>query len=186
MQYDATHPLYSNTSSLVYSTKILCYTDDALVFVQNWNDLHRLEYHLEIYCKASNAKINYNKVEAISLSGKNTGNYWINALTDIKITKFTTVDDTVPVIYLGFPLIQSIRQREVFMARLLENLRTSVKIYNTRSLSVVGKATVLNSLLLSKCWYLIRVTPLPINDIQAIVSIATQYLRKGIFPVIPW
>jgi hypothetical protein len=72
------------------------------------------------------------------------------------------------------------------MARLLENLRTSIKICNTRSLSVVGKATVLNSLLLSKYWYLIRVTSLPINDIQTIVSIATQYLRKGIFPVIPW
>ncbi|KAG2202613.1 hypothetical protein INT46_006176 [Mucor plumbeus] len=55
--------------------------------------LHRLEYGLEIYYKASNTKINYNKVEAISLSGKNTKAYWRNALTDMKITKVTTVDD---------------------------------------------------------------------------------------------
>ena len=186
MKYDATHPLYSTEAPLVHTTKILCYADDALAFVQNRNDLQRLEYHLEIYCKATNAKINYNKVEAISLSGKNTGSYWRNALTDMKITKFTTIDNTVPVTYLGFPLLHSIRQREVFMARFLDNLRTTVKIYNTRTLSVIGKATVLNSLLLSKCWYILRVTPLTLNDIQSIVSIANQYLRKGIFPVIPW
>ncbi|KAK4510569.1 uncharacterized protein ATC70_005000 [Mucor velutinosus] len=57
---------------------------------------------------------------------------------------------------------------------------------NVRNLSVVGKATVLNSLILSKCWYVLRVTPFAQSNVQAIQSICTKFLRNGIFPVIPW
>ena len=71
--------------------------------------LHRLEYGLEIYYKASNTKINYNKVEAISLSGKNTKAYWRNALTDMKITKVTTVDDKVRASNLSWLSFNTIR-----------------------------------------------------------------------------
>jgi hypothetical protein len=186
MQYAADHPLYNAASPQIYVSKILCYADDAFVFAQDLPDLERLEYHLDIYCKATNAKVNYNKVEAISLSGKNTWSYWRARLTGMNITKFTTAVDHNPVIYLGFPLIQSVQQREVFMASLLDNLRTFVKIHSARSLSVVGKATVLNSLILAKCWYVLRVTPLSQTNIQAIISISTKFLRQGIFPVIPW
>ncbi|KAK4517578.1 COP9 signalosome complex subunit 2 [Mucor velutinosus] len=47
-------------------------------------------------------------------------------------------------------------------------------------------STVLNSLVLSKCWYVLRVTPFAQSNVQAIRSICTKFLRKGIFPVIPW
>jgi hypothetical protein len=56
-------------------TKILCYADDALVFFHSPNDLIRLQSHLTTFSSASNAKINYSKVEAISLSGENLWNY---------------------------------------------------------------------------------------------------------------
>ncbi|KAK4518914.1 uncharacterized protein ATC70_009140 [Mucor velutinosus] len=186
MQYATDHPNYNANDPLVHVSKILCYADDAFVFVQDLPDLARLEYHLDVYCNATNAKINYNKVEAISLSGQNTWSYWQARLSEMNITKFTSNKDSNPVIYLGFPLLQSVQQREVFIGGLVDNLRTATKIHSVRSLSVVGKATVLNSLILSKCWYVLRVTPFAQSNVQAIQSICTKFLRKGIFPVIPW
>ncbi|CAO0789273.1 unnamed protein product [Mucor circinelloides] len=186
MRYAPDHPLYQAEAPEIHQTKILCYADDAFAFIQDLPDLARLEYHLNVYCQATNAKINYNKVEAISLSGRNTWSYWRARLTDMNITKFTTNVDTNPMIYLGFPLIQSYQQREVFLGGLLNDLRTYVKIHSQRNLSVVGKATVLNSLILAKCWHVLRVTPFPQNSIRAIQSVCSQFLRKGIFPTIPW
>lgn len=186
MQYASDHPNYNVAEPVVHVSKILCYADDAFVFVQDLPDLARLNYHLDVYCQATNAKINYNKVEAVSLSGQNTWPYWRARLTDMHITKFTSNLDANPMIYLGFPLLQSVQQREVFMSGLKDNLRTAVQIHSVRNLSVVGKATVLNSLILAKCWYVLRVTPFAQADIQAIQAICTKFLRKGIFPVIPW
>jgi hypothetical protein len=186
MQYANDHPNYNAADPVIHTSKILCYADDAFVFVKDLPDLARLEYHLGVYCQATNAKINYNKVEAVSLSGQNTWPYWRARLTDMNITKFTSNLDQNPVIYLGFPLLQSVQQREVFIGSLVANLRTSVKLHSVRNLSVVGKATVLNSLILAKCWYVLRVTPFPQNDLKAIQAVCTKFLRKGIFPVIPW
>ncbi|EPB86238.1 hypothetical protein HMPREF1544_06966 [Mucor circinelloides 1006PhL] len=188
MRYAPDHPSYQAEEPEIHQTKILCYADDAFAFKQDLpDDLARLEYHLNVYCQATNAKIiKDSKVEAISLSGRNIWSYWGARLTDMNITKFTTNVDTNPMIYLGFPLIQSYQQREVFLGGLLNDLRTYVKIHSQRNLSVVGKATVLNSLILAKCWDVLRVTPFPQSSIRAIQSVCSQFLRKGIFPTIPW
>jgi hypothetical protein len=88
---------------------------------------------------------------------------------------------------LEFPLIQSrIQQRVNYVGFLLKKVKTADQIHSTRSLSVVGKATVLNSLILSKLWYILRVTPLTVEDIRLLRSLAIQFLWKNIFPVIPW
>lgn len=41
--------------------KVLDYADDTLVFLNQPSDFHRLQHHLDTYCKASNAKLNINK-----------------------------------------------------------------------------------------------------------------------------
>lgn len=53
-------------------TKLLCYADDALVFVHDANDLTRLQLHMTRYCAASNVKSNNYKVQAFSVSGRDT------------------------------------------------------------------------------------------------------------------
>lgn len=168
------------------NTKILCYADDALVLVHDIEDLSRLNHHMDVFCNASNAKFNFNKVEAFSLSGQNTWDYWSGPLMEMNITKLVTEDDPNPVIYLGFPMIQSTQQRNNFVGSFIAKLRAAVQPHLSRSLSVVGKATVVNSLILSKCWYLFRVTPLTQQALQQITSVAIQFCRKNIFPVIPW
>ncbi|KAK4519269.1 uncharacterized protein ATC70_009501 [Mucor velutinosus] len=167
-------------------TKLLCYADDALVFVHDSADLARLQIHMSRYCGASNAKFNYDKVEAFSVSGRDTWDIWETLLAQIHINHLHSVEDDVPLIYLGFPLVQSRLQRVNFMGSLVTKIKIATQIHSTRSLSVVGRATVLNSLLLSKLWYILRVTPLTLADFKQLRSLAIQFLRKNIFPVIPW
>ena len=169
-----------------HRTKLLCYADDALVFVHNTQDLSRLETHMTNYCLASNAKFNNDKVQAFSVSGRNTWYKWNRHLPPMKITHIHSVEDEDPLTYLGFPLIQNRTQRMQFMASLITKLKTAVEIHSTRSLSVVGKATVLNSLILSKLWYLLRVMPLTKSEFAQLRSVAIQFLKRRIFPVIPW
>lgn len=167
-------------------TKVLCYADDALVFVHDSNDLSRLDDHMSLYCAASNAKFNNDKVQAFSVSGRDTWETWAEPLTRLHIQHLHSVEDDVPLIYLGYPLIQSRIQRVNYVGTLTTKIQTAVQIHSTRSLSVVGRATVLNSLILSKLWYILRVTPLTIEDFRRLRSLAIQFLRKNIFPVIPW
>lgn len=83
-------------------------------------------------------------------------------------------------------MLQSVQQQRNFIGSFINNLKLSVAPHMTRSLSVVGKATVLNSLILSKCWYLLRVTPFTKQDLRQIAPVAIQLCRSNIFPVIPW
>jgi hypothetical protein len=103
-----------NTVEESITTKILCYADDALVLVHDVDDLYRLKSHMGLFCNASNAKFNYNKVEAFSLSGRNTWEYWHRPLSSMNINRLTSEDDPTPIIYLGFPMIQPRLQRVNF------------------------------------------------------------------------
>jgi len=167
-------------------TKLLCYADDVLVFVHDRTDLDRLQIRMSRYCGASNAKFNHNKVEAFSVYGRDTWDLWKDSLAEIYINHLHSVEDDVPLIYLGYPLVQSRLQRVNYMASLITKIKIATQIHSTRSLSVVGRATVLNSLLLSKLWYILRVTPSTLADFKQLRSLAIQFLRKNIFPVIPW
>lgn len=151
------------------------------------NDLTRLQLHMSRYCSASNAKFNYDKVQAFSISDRDTWSTWESPLAQANIKHLHSVEDDEPLIYLGFPLVQSRIQRVNFVGTLASKIKIATQIHSTRSLSVVGRATVLNSLILSKLWYIIlRVTPLTQSDLLSLQSLAIQFLRKNIFPVIPW
>ncbi|KAI9361390.1 hypothetical protein BD770DRAFT_310425, partial [Pilaira anomala] len=164
----------------------LCYADDALVLLHDTDDLARLSIHMDLFCQASNAKFNFNKIEAFTLSGHNSWNYWQQALEALQIHKLVSATDPEPVIYLGLPMIQSVRQRTNFVHSMVQKLKTALQPHLSRSLSVVGKATVLNSLILSKCWYIFRVTPLTQKDLKLLTSVGIQFCKVQTFPAIAW
>ncbi|CEP10784.1 hypothetical protein [Parasitella parasitica] len=125
-------------------------------------------------------------MDAFSVSGRDTSDYWNRSLADMNIYHLQTALDPSPLVYLGFSLIQSTLQRNNFMAAFIAKLKKTLQPHTRRSVSVLGKATIVNTLLLSKCWYTFRVIPLTKMDIQQITSVAIQFLKKGISPVIPW
>jgi hypothetical protein len=97
------------------NTKILCYADDALVFLQDVDDLSRLKIHRRRFAMRLMLQFNFNKIEAFSLSGINIWSCCSTPLTNMSINKLVTVEVPNPITYLRLPVIQSTRQRSNFV-----------------------------------------------------------------------
>ncbi|ORE03287.1 hypothetical protein BCV72DRAFT_338070 [Rhizopus microsporus var. microsporus] len=63
-------------------------------------------------------------------------------------------------------------------------LKRSCDMHKCRNLSVHGRATVLNTLLLSKIWHVLRVTWIPKETLDKITSIGRQFVQHHQFPYI--
>lgn len=166
--------------------KLLCYADDTLLFLKDSNDLARMTEHLTMYSAASNARINYHKVQAVSLSGINQDAYWLPLLRVHNIQKVWCSTDPEPVIYLGYPLLQSSLQRKIFFDGFLQKIRVTAQLHTSRNVSLPGRATIANTLILSKCWYLFAVLPLPMTLIGSIQQIVSSFVNTNFSPRLSW
>ncbi|KAG1138651.1 hypothetical protein G6F37_011151 [Rhizopus arrhizus] len=143
--------------------KLLAYADDVVCFLNDPYELNILHEHLNLYAKASNAKVNFNKTEAVSLSGSRLcyQRIWRTPLLQQQIHSWHDSSSREPVIYLGFPLHSSIAQRDTYLTSLLSKITTGVQLHSHRSLSVRGRVTILNSLIPSKLWHVLRILSVP-------------------------
>lgn len=89
--------------------------------------------------------------------------------------------DPNPLIYLGFPLIQSTLQHNSFIAALIGKLKKKLQPLSAGQCHLLGKPLLSihyscpNAGISFASWH-----------IQQIPSVAIQFLKKGISPVIPW
>ncbi|OBZ82076.1 hypothetical protein A0J61_09877 [Choanephora cucurbitarum] len=100
--------------------------------------------------------LNYNKVKALSLSGG------LLAASTTKLSYHQTA-----ISFLG-PL----QRLSDFCSR--------------QNSSILGRATVINSLPLSTCWYVLRVVPLPLSTLVSIKSILSKSIIRNVFPKASW
>lgn len=153
---------------------LLAYADDLLVFVKNQ---HEWKYLLEIfgiYNKASNAKINLNKTVMFSVTGQ-AHEHWIDIAKDYGIN-WHDKSSSSSVTYLGYPLYSSSKQRDLFLETLEKKIDTHINILKVRNLSIRGRALVANSLILSRLWHILRVTPVPHSWLLKIKSKIYNYI----------
>ncbi|KAG1135747.1 hypothetical protein G6F37_012566 [Rhizopus arrhizus] len=129
--------------------KVLAYADDVCVLLHSFEDYHRLQHHLDRYGLVSNAKVNIHKTEAFSLDGRPYPE-WVEFFSTQGITKWHDHSSPSPLRYLGFPLIQSLTQRRYLEGQLLQTVQSQCDIFSQRQLSIRGRATIVNSLILSK------------------------------------
>ncbi|KAI8091281.1 uncharacterized protein B0P05DRAFT_462859, partial [Gilbertella persicaria] len=73
-----------------------------------------------------------------------------------------------------------------FFSSFIGSLKAVADSYASRNLSVLGRATVANMLILSKCWYLLGVTPVTKAILQSIKTVITSFVTHGIFPGLSW
>ena len=164
--------------------KLLAYADDIACFLNTPDELQCLLSLLSTYSKASNALVNYHKTQAVSLSGQQ-GLFlsaWSSTLTDSQINQWHDARSHTPVRYLGYPLFSSVRQRDLFLNEMLEKIRQACQIHACRGLSVRGRVTVLNSLILSKLWHVLRVLSPPLSFFDKIGSVISAFVTHRIFP----
>lgn len=150
--------------------KLLSYADDLEVFLSSPQEWPILQDLLKLYGSASNAKVNINKTEIVSLSGRKL-NLWSN-ITDRHSISYHTNQSNNAVRYLGYPLYSTQAQLLSFLLPVKKKIRRHCNLLSTRGLSVRGSSLLVNSVILSTLWHLLRVVPIPVkwlNDIRTIV-----------------
>jgi hypothetical protein len=159
----------------------LAYADDVCVFLSNFTDFESLQFHLHAYGRVSNAKINIDKTEAIFLNGRSTDE-WINFLALHNITSWHDRHSSNPLRYLGFPVISSPAQRQIFENKLLNQVKHRCALLSQYKLPLRGRVTVVNSLVLSTLWYFLRLITLPNSFFQRLRSVIAQFINTDIRP----
>jgi hypothetical protein len=135
--------------------KCLAYADDVCLILTNPQELDRVKIHMDNYARVSNAKFNENKTEVFSLSGP-WNQDWNAPLQSLNITTFHHQSSLQPFRYLGFYIPYNARQRKVIEGQLLLKVQQQCIIYSKRQLSILGRVTIMNVLILSKVWYTFR------------------------------
>ncbi|CDH54866.1 hypothetical protein RO3G_01611 [Lichtheimia corymbifera JMRC:FSU:9682] len=154
--------------------KLLNYADDLEVFLSHPREWDILMDLLQCYGAASNAKVNLNKTILMSLSGKHYLEW--EQLADTFGAQWHDAHSSEAVRYLGYPLYHNEDQLSLFMASVKIKVLRHANILKERRLSLRGASTVVNSILLSRLWHVLRVTPVSEQWLKEMKSIVLSFL----------
>ena len=123
--------------------------------MRNRADLTRLKHHMRRYAAVSNAKFNEDKSEAFSLNGR-LSLAWQAQLLIMNIQVYHYQGSSNAFRCLGLYFAYTPAQRAQIEEMLLSSVRQQCHIYGQRQLSILGKVTIVNSIILSRIWYSLR------------------------------
>ncbi|KAK4511675.1 uncharacterized protein ATC70_008591 [Mucor velutinosus] len=164
--------------------KILSYADDLEVFLSSPEEWSVLLSVLDLYGRASNAKVNISKTVLVSLSGV-SHSAWV-ALADSTGLQWHDAHSRGAVRYLGYPLYHTESQLQDYLDGVLVKVQRHSNLMKQRNLSIRGAGLVANSLLLSKVYHLLRVVPggaTTASWLKSLTTVVREYLvsfRPGV------
>lgn len=158
--------------------KCLAYADDVCLFLSHPDEIQRAHYHMQLYAQVSNAKFNDHKIEAFSIRGP-WDSSWNEAMHSLNITTFHHQGSVKPFRYLGFYLPYNDRQQKVIETQLLDSVKTQCLLYSKRQLSILGRVTVMNILILSTIWYTLRLMNPRKGFFKQLRSIIYQFIWQN-------
>lgn len=169
----------TTTTAATTNTTIKClaYADDVCVLLDQPEEPGLLLYHMQRYADVSNAKFNEDKSEAFLLNGK-LDIEWKGLLESHNIRKFYHDGASDILRYLGFRFPFGSTQRQILESQLICSVRTQCQLYSQRQLSIQGRSTVCNILILSKIWYCLRLLQPTKKFFQQLKSLISIYLAK--------
>lgn len=144
--------------------KCLQYADDTVVFLSGQTDENNLMDALKSFSSATGGKINTNKSEGFNLSD--------NVLHDTR-TDFVWNPKGSYFEYLGIPFGD---EQSTFWNRLIEKINKTATMWNKSLISLAGKVTVCNTLLLSKVTYVMRHCEVPSQIMMSLKQIINNFV----------
>ncbi len=144
--------------------RISAYADDTQIYIQDENSKTELDRILQLYSKASGAKINVQKTEGIPL----------NNFTEIEGIKWTIG----PIKALGVPqgLIEDLGQ---FWDKILQRVKKHLELWSKRNLTMQGKVYVVKSMAISQVIYAGGLKVIPEKKLNEINKEIWKYLWNG-------
>ena len=144
------------------------FADDTALYVANPKALEAYRDALKLYCKASGAKLNWNKCVGVAVGGKHAVSTaeWI-AIPDLKWMENTQMER-----YLGAYLGATDLVTQQW-DKMVEKIKKRAERWHKHHVSILARIIVSKSSLASCMWYMSQcmVTPAGINDkIQKIIN----------------
>lgn len=81
-------------------------------------------------------------------------------------------------------MVYTIPQRNILQDHLLSIVQNQVKLYSTRHLSLRGRATIVNKLIMTKIWYCMRLLNPTQVFLNALKSIIYQFVWQQKYPLV--
>lgn len=145
------------------------YADDITFTVRDIDSINRIVEHIKTYGRAAGAKINVEKSE-IMFFGE-------TKISDCGIP-FKNVKDYIKVLGVNIG-VEDIKARDVTWSVILQKIRRTVNYWKLRGLTLKGKVTVVNVLLMSRFVHTLSVLDMPEWVLKEANSIVLDFLWSG-------
>ena len=151
-------------------TKLAQYADDTTAILNDEDSAFNFLEKLKQFEKVSGLKINYKKTEAM----------WIGAKRNCKDTPLQVKWPFCPIKVLGVHLTydQSLF-RDYNFDHLVPSIEKIINIWKQRNLTVYGKVIVAKTFLISKLNFIARIVSVPIDIIERVEKIISNFLWNG-------
>ncbi|RKP11281.1 hypothetical protein BJ684DRAFT_5051, partial [Piptocephalis cylindrospora] len=145
-----------SSPALLTDLRLLQFADDTVVLLEDPSLLPHLSNLLSLYCRASNAKVNYTKSSIIPFG-----------TPPADPSPFSLVQTTI--LHLGFPFTrQGVQSAQQAWPPLIAKVKARASVLCRHHLSLKGKVLVIKSLLLSQVWHLAALIPPRSEDLVAL------------------
>lgn len=148
--------------------------DDVSLGARNRSALQRQLYWVDIYCRATSAKLNKHKSELLDPHNSLEN---VPSLMGIPITRSTIQNNNQPSRYLGIWLNahKGIAHKSTDIT---QNIQQDLNSYqrNAPQLTLHGKTMALNTYQLSKLWYISAFDPPTKDEIKSLETTALDYI----------
>ena len=149
--------------------KMVQYADDLTAFVSDIRSAQHLFKLLDQFEKCSGLKVNYTKTEAMW-----TGSSRNNTETPLALKWRKTVKALG--VHFSYNNEESLQKN--FYDK-LRGIKSQIRLWSWRGLSLFGKVTIIKSFLLPKVLYISSIFPSPLEIIKAFQTIIYDFLWKG-------
>ncbi|SAM83591.1 uncharacterized protein UBRO_21074 [Ustilago bromivora] len=149
LNWDTSNPMFVSS---------LAFANDILLVVNNRHDLATFLDALNLYKMSSNAQVNEDKSQAFFLA--KSQNMAEGGLED-DIPYPILGDSQAEIVHLGYPFCLDGGIPHVTIERWLTSIQAKVNILSTTKTTLLEKACMVNSFLLSKLWHTIHLCPIP-------------------------
>ena len=149
------------------------YADDKTFFVRSAADMAALDQWLQLYCRASGARINWAKSEGMWLAPRGR-----RFVLPASMSRLRWCAPGATITHLGVPIGLDELDAAAWQP-VLDRMEASLASWRHRNLTFRGRVTVLKALATSRLWHVAGLCPLPTDVLASIEASVWSFFWRG-------